>query len=113
MERETTTINTPSGHEVVIKTYLTGREKREIANASIPKNVQYSSHTESINDLNVADIMNAGEDAALRNIIVSINGKTDIDFVATVLDMKSEDSDTVLKKVKEVADGITEQKKTL
>ena len=113
MERETTTITTPTDkHEVVIKTYLTGKEKRAIANASLPKNVNYNNSSESINDLDIADIMNAGEDAAIKNIIVSIDGKSDIDFIETVLAFRSEDSDAVLAEVKKVADGLTAEKKT-
>lgn len=111
--RETTTITTPiSKIDVVIKTYLTGREKREIANASIPKKVDYVGASESINEIDLVALMNQGEDVALKNIIISIDGKTDIDFVSTILDMRSEDSDYVLARVKEVADGLSEEKKT-
>jgi hypothetical protein len=113
MERETKTITTPiEKHTVVIKTYLTGGEKRAINNAAIPQRVNYEGSKESINDINLVDVMNAGEDAVLKNIIVSINGNSNIDFVKTVLDMRSEDSDFVLSQVKEVADGLTEEKKT-
>lgn len=114
MERETTTITTPiDKHEVVIKTYLTGREKREITIASFPKTVDYNGSTEGINAIDLADITTRGEDAIIKNIIVSIDGKTDIDFVFTVLNMRSEDSDAVLVKIKDVANGLTGEKKTL
>lgn len=112
-ERETDKLTTPKGHrEVVIKTYLTGREKRDIANASIPPKIDYSNSSEQISDIDLVALMNAGEDAALKSIIVSIDGKTDIDFISTVLDMHSEDSDFILAKVKSVANGLTEEKKT-
>lgn len=113
MERETNTIITPKENkEVVIKAYLTGAEKRAIATASIPSRISYAGSSESINDIDIASMMNAAEDAILKNIIVSIDGKTDIDFVKTVLDMRSEDSDFVIAEIKKVADGLSDEKKT-
>lgn len=115
-ERETTTITTPiDKHILVIKTYLTGREKREITNAALPKSIEYNAATEGAAQLDLADITNRGEDAVIKNIVVSINGKTEaeIDFVATILDMRSEDSDAVLQKIQSVADGLTAEKKTI
>lgn len=113
MERETNTITTPkSNQQVTIKTYLTGAEKRLIANASIPRRVNYDNSQERISDIDVADMLNAAEDAIMRTIIVSIDGKTDIDVVKTVLDMRSEDSDFVISEIKKVADGLSEEKKT-
>lgn len=114
MERETTTIKTPlSGIEVVLKAYLTGREKRDITNASIPAKINYAGASESIDDIDLVSIMNAGENAVLKNIILSIGGNTDsATFVDTVLDMRSEDSDFILEEVKKVADALTTEKKT-
>jgi hypothetical protein len=114
IQRETATFTTPSGDSVVIKTYLTGREKRDITNASLPKSINYSAASEGEAQLDLAEITNRGEDAVIKNIVVSINGKTEteIDFVSAILDMRSEDADAVLQKIKEVADGLTTEKKT-
>ena len=113
MDRETTKITTPKdGREVIIKTYLTGAEKRAIANASIPSRVNYSNSSESMNDIDVAAMLNAAEDAIIKTVIVSIDNRADIDFVKTVLDMRSEDTDYVIGEIKKVADGLSEEKKT-
>ena len=110
MERETVTIKTPKDNrEVVIKTYLTGSEKRAIANASIPSRISYANHSDSINDIDVAAMMNAAEDAVIKTVVVSIDSKSNIDFVKEVLDMRSEDSDYVIAEIKKVADGLTEE----
>ena len=40
MERETFTIKTPvSEKEIVLKSYLTGREKRDITNSALPTSI--------------------------------------------------------------------------
>lgn len=113
MNRETTTITTPiSKQEVVIKTYLTGLEKREITGASLPKTIDFKIAGEGDTKLDLAEMTARAEDAILKNIIVSIDGKSDINFVDTILSMRSEDSDFVLAEVKKIADGLTEEKKT-
>lgn len=112
--RETKTIEAPiSKAQVVIKTYLTGKEKRDITNSSLPRKVDYNGTTEGINQIDLVDLTNNAEDIALKSIIVSIDGKTDINFVETVLAMRSEDSDYILAQVKEVADGLSSEKKTM
>lgn len=112
MNRETTTFTTPNeNHEVVIKTYLTGLEKREITGASLPKSVDYNLAGGGDTKLDLAEMTARAEDAVMRNIIVSIDGKTD-NIIETVLAMRSQDSDFVISKVKEVAEGLTEEKKT-
>lgn len=112
--RETKIIETPVNKiSVEIKTYLTGKEKREIANSSIPKTVDYNGSTEGINQIDLVALTNNAEDVALKSIIVAIDGKKNIDFVDAVLSMRSEDSDYVLAQVKMIADGLSEEKKIL
>ncbi len=112
-ERETKTITTPfSKVEVVIKTYLTGREKRDIANSSMPASINYDADA-GLQGLNPIEIVNNGEDQALRSVVVSIGGQVPNDVVDTVLNMHSEDSDFVISEVKKVVNGLTEEKKTI
>ncbi len=112
-ERETKTIITPfSKTPVVIKTYLTGREKRDIANSAMPTSINYDADS-GLSGLNPIEIVNNGEDQALKSVVVSVNGEVPSDIVDTILSMHSDDSDFVIKEVKSVVDGLTEEKKTI
>lgn len=112
-DRETKTITTPIGQiEIVLKSYLTGLEKRNIVNASLPTSIDYDNE-EGVKGMNPAQMMIAGENAALRNVIVSIGGNTPADIVDTVLSMHSADSDFIIAEVKKVVDGLSDQKKTI
>lgn len=114
MERETITLSSLSGENTItLKTYLTGKEKREIKAASIPKKINYNPTSDGVNEIDLSELTNAAEDAAIRNIVVSVNGKTDVDFVEAILAMKSTDSDYFLAEIKNVADGLSEEKKTI
>lgn len=112
MERETLTIKTPvSGIEIVLKAYLTGLEKRLITNAGLPATVDFDVE-DGVRGLSPVQIMNATEDASIRNVIVSIGENKEGDFVEMVLNMRSQDADFVVKKIKEIVEGLTEEKKT-
>lgn len=111
-ERETIEVKAPvSGVTVVLKAYLTGREKRTITNAALPDTIDYD-NADGVKGLNPLKIMNDGEDSALRTVIVSIDGQTEGDFSSMVLDMHVQDSDFITKKVKEISDGLNTEKKT-
>lgn len=111
-DRETNEIKTPvTGKVVVLKAYLTGREKRDITNASLPTTVDYDQE-DGVKGLNPIKIMNDGEDMTLRTVIVSIDGQTGIDFADAVLSMRSEESDYVIREVKKIVDGLSAEKKT-
>lgn len=111
MERETKTITVPSGVEVVMKTYLTGREKRDISSSAMPTSIDYNTE-DGVKGLNPQKIMEAQEDATLRAVIVSIDGRSEGDMVERVLSMRSSDSDCILAAAKEIVGGLTEEKKT-
>lgn len=107
MERETKTIKTPSGAEVVLKTWISGAEARAL------KLVYYGGlkvgggqSTKS-----GAEIMAELEDMAFKTVIVSINGSSE-NILETILAMKVEDYQAVLDAVNAVKDGITEEKKS-
>lgn len=111
-ERETISITTPVSQKVVVlKAFLTGREKRDITNSAIPTSVDLDGN-EGVKNMNLVQIMNNGEDMALRTVIVSIDGERPDDIVNAVLNMHSVDSSFITKEVKNVADGLNAEKKT-
>ena len=104
MERETTSFQTPiSNQTIVIKTYLTGREKRALTNVFISGGIDFNAETQDVKNLDVSKV-DKHEDLAWKTIIVSIDGKKDgeIDIVNTILDMRSEDFDCVVAKVNDL-----------
>lgn len=112
MDRETITVNTPvDNHIVILKSYLTGKEKREIKNSELPRSINYSVE-EGVQGIDPVAFANNSEDMTLRTIIVSIDGKTDIDIVETVLAMKSVDSDFIVSEINNIVKGLSTEKKT-
>lgn len=108
MPRETSSFTTPLSNQIVeIKTYLIGRERRELTNVVLGRGV-------AVNDGQVsgitADLVEARDNLAWKLLIVSIGGKKEGDIVNgnpfsivdAILDMRSEDYDSVIAKVNEL-----------
>lgn len=107
-DRETITINTPiDSHELVLKTYLTGRESRIIQNVFIgtqnidPENPQARVSGELIDQAN---------DKAIELIVVSFD-KVSEGVVEKVLDLKKPDYDFVMKEINAIQNGEQYKKK--
>ncbi len=113
MQRETTTFTTPySKQVVVVKTYLTGREKRQLQNALLNTGeLQFNIDTKKIEGISGA-LADKEQDTLWALIVDSIDGKAD-DIVNTILDMRSEDYEFVVKKINDINAGISEEKKTI
>lgn len=107
MDRETKLIKTPlDGHEVVIKTWITGGEKRALLrpfSEGAEVNVKVGGETE-VKTKDSAMMIEKAENALIETIIVSINGVKE-DILKVVLGMKSQDCDFVLKEVNKVGSG--------
>lgn len=100
--RELITIKTPiGGVDVVLKAWLTGREKRDI-NSVLFQDTEFNDGKYSIS----GSKLTAVKDAAIRNVVVSVNGVTE-DILNILLDMRSEDYDFIVNKV----DELTSEKK--
>lgn len=107
MERETRKFTTPiSNQEVEIKTYITGREIREITNSFLKGNVSFNVEEQNVKGLNPA-MMDEKQNLVIANIVVSINGKKDgqINILDTILDMRLEDYNCVIKEITDVETG--------
>ena len=106
MDRETKTITTPVGKQVIeIKTYLIGREKRALQNVFVSSKMNVSAESQSVSGFDVATI-NQAQNLAWNTVIVSIDGKKDgvdgFSVVEAILDMRSEDYDFVVNSINEL-----------
>lgn len=112
--RETKTITTPVGkHNVELKTYITGREKREISNIFL-KGMKVTTDGSVASTIDVS-VNQEANDKAWELVVVSIDGKksNEISIIDTVLDMHVEDTNFVKAEVNKItADKEFEEKKT-
>lgn len=122
MERETKTFTTPiSKQSVVVKTYLTGREKRALTNVFLQGGLSFNADTKNVSGIDFK-LVDQEQDLTLRTVIVSIDGKKDgeavegsapFSVVDAVLDMRAEDMEAVVKEINAVkGDASFEEKKT-
>lgn len=99
MEREKKTIKTPiSGQEIVLKSWLTGREKREISNVFLSK-AKFSGGKSNFDVEGSA--LSELQDKQILIVVENINGSKE-NILEQVLDLKSEDYDFVIEKIEEV-----------
>lgn len=101
MERETRTFKTPSGHEVVIKTYATGREVRTIENKYYQKSkLELVAGQPKITDMDLSAQFEV-EQEMIRLLVDSIDGSKD-DVVNKALDLRSQDYEALINELNEV-----------
>jgi len=111
MERETTTIKTPKkGRVVVLKTWLTGREKREIKYILIQdiklekKDTPESEGEELKNNFDyqvTPESLTKSQDRTIEMAVVSVDGSKE-NVLDTTLDMHHEDFNFVMDKIEEL-----------
>jgi len=110
MERETKKLTLPiSKKEVEIKTYITGRESREIRDVFL-KEMKVSGVGGEVKEVN-ASLQSEAENKAIKIIIVSINGDKN-DILDKILDLPLRDYNFVMKEINEVESGLSAEKKT-
>ena len=103
-EREIKPIVTSNGHKVLIKTYITGREQREI-NAIFLQDVEMKAEGKNaaLSGFKGALIQEA-ENKALEMVVVALDDNTD-NLVDRILDLHSEDYQDIVNAVNEVTQG--------
>jgi len=108
MDRETKTIKTPlDSNVVIIKTWLTAREKRTIS-AIFTSKAKFNTEK---NDFNVdASILNDLQDEQIKNIVISVDGKSE-NILDTCLDLKAKDYDYILSEIEKVVNPEIDKKK--
>lgn len=102
MNRDTKTIITPIDKiEVVIKSWITGKEKREIRNVFLSK-MKLSGEQNTTIEQNPAELTEEAENKTIEMIVISINGKTD-NLLDDILNMKSKDYDFIVKEINNIS----------
>jgi hypothetical protein len=111
-DRQTKEFTTPSGHAIVLRTYLTGREAAEI------KSIMLASLKMTMSDLESKKVDMGGlsgsvlveqERKTLDSLIVSVDGSTE-NPVEKLLDLPSPDYDAVLKEIETIKNPTTPEK---
>lgn len=100
MERETKTVVTPIGKQkIVLKAWITGREKRELRNVFLAKVKIAGGVAET--DVNSVDVINAAENKAIDTVVVSIDGDSK-NLLDKILDMRSQDYNFVIGEINKI-----------
>ena len=99
---ESKIIITPiSKQKVEIKSWITGREKRELRSIFLKEmNFGMAGGEAEIKEMK-GDIVDKAEDKAIETVIVSVDGKKE-NVVDSILAMNSKDSDFVIAEVNKI-----------
>ena len=121
MERETKIVKTPiSKQEIVLKTYLIGKEKRALTSIFLKGGLSFNMETKGVQGLK-SDMYEDAENLLLRTVIVSVDGHKDgevvdgkpLNLLDVILDMRAEDYQFIVNEVNKISnDTEFEQKKT-
>lgn len=107
MDRETITIETPSGkHKIVLKAWITGREKRELRKPFLNEvKINVGQETAQVSEFNAGEIVEQVENKAIEIIVVSVDGQTE-NKLDLILDMKDEDYDFVVAEINKISQEV-------
>lgn len=104
MDRETQTIKTPiDGHELVTKTYLTGREMRVVENVWI-EGTQVDPMTQQAKAPVTGELADKAQDKLFELAIVSVDGVTE-NIAQAIGEFKKPDYDFVVAAVRDISSG--------
>lgn len=99
--RETKKLTTPGGKELVLKTYITGRDNRDLQAVFLNKvSLKQTPEGQSMEGLKGSAAAEA-EDLAVQLIVVSFDGSSD-DLVNRILDLPNTETDFIKKAINEV-----------
>jgi hypothetical protein len=103
-ERETKEFTTPGGHKVILCTYLTGREAKElkaIMYADLKINAtEAASGKSALSDIPVTFVL-AQEDKAIELLVVSLDGVTE-NVVDKLGDLPEPDYNAVIAEIQKI-----------
>lgn len=103
MENSNIKFTTKGGHEVEVRSFITGRQSRHIKDAFL-EDTQFASTDGKQSYSVAASKTNIAEDRAIEAAVVSIDSKTE-KVVDLVLDLPDADYAEVIAKVNEVTGG--------
>ena len=108
--RETKTVTTPGGAVIELKTYITGREQRQLTGIFMKDGLNIDIETQKITGIKsgVADLH---QDEAFKIVVVSVNGSKE-NIIDTILDMRAEEYEFIVKEINKVTSTEAQQKKT-
>ncbi|MFA5128575.1 MAG: hypothetical protein WC445_01260 [Patescibacteria group bacterium] len=109
-DRETKTITTPAGHEVVLKEWVNGKEIQQIENL-IYKNFDIQGARENPNFKLNTSFLTEQTNKTLELVVVSIDGKTE-NILEEILALKVKDYKFIVTEANKVIEGLDEEKKT-
>lgn len=109
MERPTTTIKTPENKDLILKSYLTARERNEIRTVALEATKVKLDPAGKIagNDMEVSGSLLAKmQETLIRQVVVSYNGQTNPDaIVNNLLDSIPEEYDFVVEESSKLQTG--------
>tara|TARA_R110000868_G_scaffold234542_1_gene488247 strand:- start:4454 stop:4786 length:333 start_codon:yes stop_codon:yes gene_type:complete len=110
MERSTKKIVTPSGINVEVKEYITGREAREIQSIFLSgMEVKIGADGKQEPTTVNPELVNKAQDKTIELLVVSVNDSKE-NILKTVLDLPKADFDCVVEAIDGVKDGLGKKK---
>ncbi len=108
MEREIKTVTTPVGKvAIVLKTWLSGKEKRDIQSVFL-NNLSIKSGSANPNYEVKGELINQAQDKTIQSVVVSVGGKTE-NVLNEVLNLRSEDFEFVIDEINKVTSPISNE----
>lgn len=108
-ERETRKIKTPSGREVILKEWITGREAKELRKVFLNA-VELSASGTEIKSTNIkTSVIEEAENKALEMVVLSLDGDKE-NLIERLLDLPASDYQFIVAEVNKVTEGIAQKK---
>lgn len=105
-DRETRIITTENGHEVEIKTFLTGRELRDIDQVFLD-GMKFESDKDQLGKIDIkgysGSLLTKKGEKAIEVAIISLDGSPD-DIVNRILDLRGKDYNEITKAIDKMID---------
>ena len=112
MERPTIDFVLPkTGFKVVMKEYLTGRERRQVKNALFGTSNFEVKGKDVTSDKIPFTNTDASSDKSIELMVVSIDGRTENVLDIVLDELPDEDYDMVMAKIEEHTKGVDDEKK--
>lgn len=111
MERSTKKIETPSGFQVEVQEYITGREAREIQNiflSSMEMKIGSDGKPDTSSPIK-PEVISKAQDKTIELLVVSVNGNKE-NVLKQVLDLPKADFDFITQSIDDIKEGLSKKK---